>query len=118
MADRADRLAGLDEAAHEADRVLVAAQEVGIGDPAGQHEAVVVGGVGVGNGLVDLDLVAVIEVLERLHLAVLERDQLDLGARLLDGVEWLLQLDLLDSVRKQEGDLLAVQVLGHVPLLS
>ena len=40
-----DRLALLEEVAHERHGVLVRAQVVGVGDAAGQHQAVVVGGV-------------------------------------------------------------------------
>ena len=47
VADHADRLGGLEEAAHERHRVLVHAEEVGVGDAARQHEPVVVGDVGV-----------------------------------------------------------------------
>ena len=43
VADRRDRLGLLEERADEGDRVLVHAQEVGVGDAAREHEPVVVG---------------------------------------------------------------------------
>ena len=53
VTDRADRLALLEELAHEVHGVLVGAQRVGITNPAGQHEPVVVGSVRLLNSLVD-----------------------------------------------------------------
>ena len=92
------------------DGVLVRAQEVGVRDAARQHEPVVVGRVGVGHGLVDLERVGLVEVVEGLDLAVLERDQLRRPAGLLDRLPRLGQLDLLDAlVGGEERDLLALQ---------
>ena len=75
VADRADRLPGLEEGAHEGHRVGVHAQEVGVGDAAGRHEPVVVVGVGIGHRLVGREGVALVEVVEALELALLQRDR-------------------------------------------
>ena len=66
---------GLDEATHEAAHVVVDAQEVRVGDATGQHQPVVVVRIGLLDLLVDVELVAVVEVLEALDLAVLERQR-------------------------------------------
>ena len=114
VADRADRLARLEERAHERDRLGLGAQVVGVRDPARQHQAVVVAGVGVGRGDVDLEGVALVEVVERLDLAGLGRDQVGLGARRLDRLARLGQLDLLDAlVGDEERDPLALQFVSH-----
>ena len=76
VADDADRLGLLEERAHEADGVLVGAQEVGIGDAARQDQAVVVARVRVLDRLVDGERVGLVEVVERLHLAILDGQQL------------------------------------------
>ena len=103
----------LEEARTKRHRVLVGAQEVGVRDAAGQHEPVVVGRVGVRDGLVDRERVGLVEVVEGLHLAVLGRDQLRRAARLLDGLPRLGQLHLLDAFGGEERDLLALSV--HQP---
>ena len=69
VADHADRLGLLEEAADEGDGVLVHAQEVGVGDAARQHEPVVVGRARVGHRAVDRERVALVEVVEGLDLA-------------------------------------------------
>ena len=69
-------LACVEERAHERDRVLVDAQEVGVGDAAGQHEPVVARGVGLGAVWSTGNVSALSRWLKRLHLAGLERDQL------------------------------------------
>ena len=113
MADRTDRLVLLDEAADELDRVLVDAQQVGVGHAAGQHERVIVGRVGIGDGLLCGDLVALVEVVPHLDLALLERDDLGLGARLLDRFERLSHLDLLGAFREQERHFLPLELVSH-----
>ena len=113
MADDADRLGLLEERAHEAHGVLVHPQEVGVGHAARQHQAVVVGRVRVLGGLVDGERVRLVEVVERLHLAVLDRDELRRAAGLLDRLPGLRQLHLLDALGGQERDLLAVQFITH-----
>ena len=95
-------------ASHEAHRVLVRAQEVRVRDAAGQHEAVVVGRVGVRDRLVDPERVGLVEVVEGLDLAVFDRDQLGLAARLLDRLPRLGQLHLLHALGGEERDRLAL----------
>jgi len=75
-----------------------------------QHEAVVVGRVGVGHGLLGGEPLALVEVVERLDLTGLGSEELDLRPGLLDGLERLGELDLLDAfVGHQERDALALQ---------
>ena len=77
VADHADRLGLLEERAHEADGVLVGAQEVGVRDAARAARARRSRRRRrLGDGLVDRERVGLVEVVERLDLAVLERDQL------------------------------------------
>jgi len=114
VADHRDRLVLLEERARERDRPLVGAQEVRVRDAARQHEPVVVRGARVVDRLVDGERVALVEVVERLHLAVLDRDEVDLGARLADRLPGLFQLDLLDALRCKECDPPALQLLSHV----
>jgi hypothetical protein len=66
VADDRHRLGLLEERAHERDRVLVGAEEVGVGDAARQHQPVVVGRVGLGGRLVDRERVGLVEVVEGL----------------------------------------------------
>ena len=114
VADRGDRLALLEEAADEGDGVLVHAQEVGVGDAARQHEAVVVGRVGVGDRAVDRERVGLVEVVEGLDLARLGGEQLGLAALALDRLPRLGQLDLLDALGgDEERDPLALKLVGH-----
>jgi hypothetical protein len=108
VADDADRLGLLEEAAHERHGVLVHAQEIGVRDAARQHQPVVVGRGRLRDGAVDLERVPLVQVVEGLDLAILDRDQLGRGARLLDGLPWLGQLDLFDALGGEERDLLAL----------
>jgi hypothetical protein len=49
--------------------------------------------------MIGLDRVALVEVVEHLHLATVERDQIGLGSRLLNRLQRLGQLDLLKRLR-------------------
>ena len=118
VADRRDRLGLVEERAHERDRVLVGAQEVGVGDAAGQHQAVVARGVGRRRGVVDRERVALVEVVEALDVAGLERDQLRRAAGVLDGLPRIGQLHLLHAVGGEERDRLALQLCRPCRLLS
>jgi hypothetical protein len=113
VADGGDRLAGLEERPHEGDRVLVVAQEIGVGDPAGEHQPVVGVGAGLGHRLVDREGVTLVEVVEPLDLARLQRDQVGGAAGLLDRLARLGVLDLLDPVGGQERDGLALKLACH-----
>jgi hypothetical protein len=116
-ADRGHRLAGLEERPHELHGVLVGAQHVRVGDPAGQDQPVVVVGAGRRDGLVDREGVALVEVVEALDLARLQRHQVGGGPGLLDRLAGFGVFDLLDAVGGQERDLLSLQLACHVLLL-
>ena len=93
------------------DRLRVGAQVVGVGDAAGQHEAVEVVRLGVADGAVRREGLALVEVVEGLHVARFGGEQLGLGAGRLDRLARLGQLDFLDPlVGGEEGDFLAVQL--------
>src|SRR5205807_1721567 len=113
MADDADGLVLVEEAPNERHRVVVASQLIGVRDASRKHERVEIGRVCVADGAVRLDLVAFVEVLPHLDLALLERDQLGLGAGLPDGVERLSQLHLLDAFGEQERHALAIEFVCH-----
>jgi len=91
VADHTNRLAGLEELLDEGDRVSVHAQVVGVDGAAGDDQAGVVVDRGVADDLVDGEGVGRVDVrVHRLDLAGLEREQLGLGAGLLDRVARLL----------------------------
>src|SRR3954452_16338401 len=114
VADDRHGLALLEEPARERDRVGVLAQEVGVRDAAGQDEPVVVVDGRVRHGLVDRERVRLVQVVERLELARVGRDELGGAPGLLHRLPGLLELDLLRALRRdEEGDLLAVQFISH-----
>ena len=113
MADHCDRLALFEELADEVHGVLIRAQRVGVADPAGLHEAVVVRCVHFLDRLVDLEGVGLVVVVEALDLAGLQRHELRLSAGFLHGLPRLRQLDLFDHVGREERDLLALQLVRH-----
>ena len=113
MADRRDRLARLEERRHEGHRVGVRADEVAVDDPAGQHERRVGVGVGRADDGVDLPRVALVEVVPGGDLAAVERDQLRLGAGLLEDLPRPVELDLLHAVRGEHRHLHPVQFSSH-----
>jgi hypothetical protein len=105
VADHADRLAGSEDVANEADRPVALAQLVGIRHTTRQDERVVVGRVRVIENPVD----RLVKVLEGLDLATLGRDQLGFSSRLLNRRARLGQLDLFNTLlRDEERDLAAV----------
>src|SRR5581483_11012941 len=55
-------------------------------------------------------------VVETLDLALLDRDQLDLGSGILERLPWLGELDLLDHVGRDDGAFRARQIRHLVPL--
>jgi hypothetical protein len=87
---------------HERDGVLVGAQRVGVRDPARQHERVEVLGGDVGDGLVDLLGVGLVEVVEHLDLARPGTDEDGLVAGVREGLPRLGELDLLDPLMGDE----------------
>src|SRR5205823_7098734 len=118
VADDADRFAGRSEVADEADDVLVRPELVRIGDASREDEPVVVADLSLLRRLVRLERVCLVEVLPGVELVVLDRDQLRLPAGPLDGLPRLGQLDLLDALRRDEGDLLPLQLVSHDDLPS
>ncbi len=56
-------------------------------------------------------------MVETLDFAVLERNDIDLGAGLFQRLERLGQLDLFEAVGGHDGDLLALQLSWHALLL-
>src|SRR5205085_612550 len=114
VADDAHGLAFAEDPLQELDGRLLGSQLVRVGDPAWQHDAVVVAGPRLPQRPVDPEAGGLVEMVEGLHLAVLRRDQLGLAARLLDRLPRLGQLDFLDSLlRYQEGNPLPVQLASH-----
>src|SRR3954447_2320473 len=115
VADHADRLAGLEEGADERHRLRDRSQVVRICDASWKHQAVVVGRVRVADRAIDVETVACVQMVERLDVSFLGRDQLRLCARLANRLPWPSQLDLLGSlIRNDERDLLALKLIGHV----
>ena len=99
MADRADRLALVEEVAHEAHGVLVLTQVVGVPDAAGEDERVVVVRACLLDRLVDLERAGFVVVVEALDLAVLQRNELELGTGILERLPRPRQLGLLEPER-------------------
>jgi len=114
VADRRDRLVRLGEAGREAHRALVGAQEVAVRDAARDQQAVVVAGADLVERAVDLVAVGVVEVVEALDLPRLEAHELGRRARVLERLARLGELHLLDAVRREDRDLLAIKLAGHV----
>src|SRR5206468_8892463 len=118
VADDAHRLALLREVAHEADRVLVQAQLIGVPDAAGYEQRVVIRGLDLLDGLVDREAVRRVEVVEPTDLAVVDRDQLGLRSGRLERLARLRQLDLLEHVGREDRDPLAVQLAHVAPFVA
>jgi len=114
VADDADGLAGRDEVAHEAHRILVHPQPVGVARPAGQEQRVVVGDRRVAHLAIDRECAGRLEVaVHRLDLAVVERQQVGLRAGVLHDRARLLQLDLLEAVGGEDRDLQVAKFVRH-----
>lgn len=105
------------EAAGEADGAVVVAQRVGVEQPPGNDQGVVVAGVGLGERAIHLDRAALVEVAHALDRASGGRDHLHLGAGLAQGAQRFQQFGFLEAVAGEDGDALAVES-GHglVPL--
>jgi hypothetical protein len=109
VADHADRLALLEEAAHEADGVLIHPQEVRVGYATGQNECVVLVYAGLGDYPIHRERVPLVEVVEGLNLAGVGREKLRSPTRVLHGLPRLGQLDRLCALGgAEEGDLFAL----------
>jgi hypothetical protein len=102
------------EGAHERDGLLVASELVGVADPTGEHQRVVVIGTCLGHRPVDRLNARGLEVVEPADLARLERDHLDTRTRLLKRGARLLELDPLEHLGSQNRHPLTLQLVRHV----
>ena len=68
--------------------------------------------------MVDLHRVRRVEVVEALDLAVVDRDDLDVGSGVFERLARLLELDSLEHVGSEDRDLLAFQHVSHLILLG
>jgi hypothetical protein len=125
VTDRGHRLALLEERAREADRRLLGAQVVGVGDSARKDQAVVITGIDLVNRPIGIEGVALVQMVEGLDLALLRSNEVDLCAGVSNGAQRLGELDLLDAlVRDQKRNLFSLQLVSHsilpslVPLLN
>ena len=103
VADCGDRLALLEEVPHERDSVVVGAENVRTGNAARKRQAVVVRGVDFADRVIDGELVAFVEVIERLDLARLGSYQVCPRAGALDRLEWPCELNLFDALVCRRG---------------
>ena len=122
MADRGDGLVLAAELAHERDRFLAEPQLIRIRHAAGKDEGVEVRGKRVAHVHVHGEAVAVLEVVECLHLValVLGRHQRHLRAVLLEEIARPGVFDFLHAVGHQHRDALSLQLdaaLHHLRLL-
>src|SRR4051812_10523061 len=114
VADHRNRLARLSEGLREANCRRDRAQLVRVGHTAGEHQAVVRRHIRAVDRFVHVERVSLVEVVERLHLAVFGSDELRRAARSLYGLPRLGQLDLLDALGSdQERDRLAFEFISH-----
>src|SRR5436190_3006488 len=115
VTDHTDRLAGLEERANERHGVLDSAQLIGVRHAARQYQPVVVGCIRLGERAVDIEPVALVEVVERLNAPLLWSNQLGLRPGLLDRFPWPGQLDLLGAlIGDCKRDLLSLELIRHV----
>src|SRR3954447_5559308 len=114
MADHRDGLTGAEEALDEPNSLVVRAQLVGVSDTTREHEPIEVSGRHVLDGRVDLEGVALVEMVERLDLSALQRNQLRRRAGFLDRFPRFGQLNLLGAfVAAQKCNRLARQFVSH-----
>lgn len=97
--------AGGDELPHERHGLVVLAQLIGIRGSTGKHQAVEVAGGDLRDEVIDGVFPCGVDVLLHcLDLALLDRDESDRGALVLESFTRLDELDLLDSVRRENCD--------------
>src|ERR1700749_3555222 len=114
VADRRDGLACLGEGPDERPRVWVDPQLVGVDGASRQQQGVVVIRGGVGDELVDRERAGRYQVeLPGLDLVRMDRQQLGVGARAVQGTARLLEFNPLDAVGGQDRDTLAAEVTRH-----
>src|SRR5208283_2339149 len=95
VADRGDGFAGFREVPDERDGLRIYPQIVGVRDATRQDQRVELLGLGLLERQIDLQPVAFLVVVHPLNFARVRRDDRNLGAGLLQGLDQLRQLDLL-----------------------
>jgi hypothetical protein len=111
VADHRGGLAVLEHALYERDGGVAGSQEVTVRDSPGNHHRVELEMVGVGEGAVHRERVALVEVVEGLDLIVFRSEQIDLGAGLVQRIARAGELDFLDPlVGDEDRDSLALQL--------
>jgi hypothetical protein len=107
-------LARVEERSRESHGRRVHPQFVCVGDATGQHEAVVLLDVHLARRSVHRERIRLVEVVERLRLTGLRRDQVSFGSCVDDRLPRFRQLNLFDPfVRDEKGDPLTFQFTCH-----
>jgi hypothetical protein len=117
VADGSDGFSGFDELFDEGDGVLVGAELVGVDLAAGEDEGVVVGGFDFVDEVIDFDGLSPVGVVPTLDLAFFDGDDFDGGAGFFEILLGIGELDLLEAVGGEDGDLFAADLFGHSVLL-
>src|SRR5690606_15854724 len=118
VADRRDWLAGLEEGAHEVDRLLVESKIVGIHLPARKDERIEVVSACAVDVQVHVERVAPLRVVPSLHALALRGYDHRLGARIAQRLHGRGHLDLFETVVDENRDTPAIQLLRHLCLLA
>jgi hypothetical protein len=105
VADRRHRLAGIEECFGERDGLGLHPQRIGIEDTARQQQRVEILRLGLVERQIDRQLLAPIGEVPAANAVTLRRYNAGLGARLVESLAGLDQLDLLEPVRHQDCDL-------------
>jgi len=110
-------LAGLDELSDELYRITVGAELVRVDLAAGEDEGVVVGGLDIGDEVVDFDGFALVGLVPAFDLSVFDRDNVYFRSCLLEILFGVGKFDLLIAVGGQDGDFFAADLFVHLHLL-
>jgi hypothetical protein len=100
-------LAGFDKLLDELDRVFVGAELVGVDLAAGEDESVVVGGLDLGDDVIDFDGFAPVGLVPAFDLPVFDGDNVYLRSCLLEVLFGVGEFDLLIAVCGEDGDFFA-----------
>ena len=103
---------------HEVDGARLKSQGVRIDHPAGQHQGVILVGVGFIERHIYFYFVALVVMAETLDAFFLVRDDMDLRALFPQGRDGRHQFHLLDAIGREHSDHASVQSAGHIPLLK
>src|SRR6185295_1522437 len=115
VADHADRLSALHELPHELDRLRIAAQLVGVRHSAGQQQCVVIVRIRRVDSDVDVEPVALVEVMPALHFALGGRHDLGLRAGVGQRLARPGHLDLLETFGNKNGNAFSIKRHGVSP---